>query len=222
MLTFELYRTIYFLLSINTLTWDNWGAQAFAQMRITEAGAHLSAFSGILKEEQRKQHGQYSRIMRSNITWITAAAVAAADAMLEACPSVYERRCLLQLLSAEDFADGGLAAIRFRKLYWKMQLAEPALGSGSGVVANGSELEDDALLQELENNGQWEEARSWAGQLDLSSQRSSAALHHVTEIQVWNPCIHNMFDNSLSKTRPLVDSVSSMCCFKVNKLSFLI
>ena len=53
-------------------------------------------------------------------------------------------------------------------------------------MANGRELEDDALLQELENNGQWEEARSWAGQLDLSSQRSSPALHHVTEIQVWN------------------------------------
>ena len=77
MLTFKLCRANYLLLSINTLTWDNWSAQAFAQMRITEAGAHLSAFSVILREEQRKQHGQHSRTLRSNITWITAAAVAA-------------------------------------------------------------------------------------------------------------------------------------------------
>uniref|UniRef100_A9U2Z6 Predicted protein n=1 Tax=Physcomitrium patens TaxID=3218 RepID=A9U2Z6_PHYPA len=157
--------------------------QAFAQMRISEAGAHLASFSHCLKEDYRKQHSQYSRNTKGNTVWITAAAVAAADAMLDACPSSYERRCLLQLLSAADFGDGGLAAIRFRKLYWKMQLAEPDLRSGSGLLANAKDLEDDVLLQELEKNGQWEEARSWAGQLDLSSQRTSSALHHVTETQ---------------------------------------
>lgn len=153
-------------------------------MRISEAGAQLASFSASLKDEQRKQQIQHTKNLKSTTIWITSAAVAAADAMLDGCPSPYERRCLLQLLSAADFGDGGLAAIRFRKMYWKMQLAEPALRSGSGLVANAKDLEDEALLQELEKNGQWEEARSWAGQLDLSSQRTSSALHHVTETQV--------------------------------------
>ncbi|KAG0619567.1 hypothetical protein M758_4G148600 [Ceratodon purpureus] len=157
--------------------------QAFAQMRISEAGAQLASFSASLKDEQRKQQMQHTRNLKSTTIWITSAAVAAADAMLDGCPSPYERRCLLQLLSAADFGDGGLAAIRFRKMYWKMQLAEPALRSGSGLVANAKDLEDEALLQELEKNGQWEEARSWAGQLDLNSQRTSSAIHHVTETQ---------------------------------------
>lgn len=163
--------------------WEFWTTQAFAQMRISEAGAHLASFSGSLKDEQRRQQGPHKHL-KSNTVWITAAAVAAADAMLDGCPSPYERRCLLQLLSAADFGDGGLAAIRFRKMYWKMQLAEPALRSGSGLLANAKDLDDEALLLELEKNGQWEEARSWAGQLDLSSQRTSSALHHVTETQV--------------------------------------
>lgn len=152
-------------------------------MRITEAGAHLATFSGSLKDEQRRQAGPHKHL-KTNTSWITAAAEAAANAMLEGCPSAYERRCLLQLLSGADFGDGGLAAIRYRKMYWKMQLAEPDLRSGSGLLAKAKDLDDEALLQHLEKNGQWEEARSWAGQLDLSSQRTSSALHHVTETQV--------------------------------------
>ncbi|XP_024371913.1 uncharacterized protein [Physcomitrium patens] len=157
--------------------------QAFAQMRISDAGAQLASFSHCLKEDQRKQHSQHTRSTKSNTMWITAAAVAAADAMLDSCPSPYEHRCLLQLLSAADFGDGGSAAIRFRKLYWKMQLAEPSLRSRSGSLADAKNLDDDALLQELEKNGQWEESRSWAGQLDLSSQHTRSAFHHVTETQ---------------------------------------
>ena len=158
--------------------------QAFAQMRILEASSHLASFSGLLKEEKRKQYSQQTKVSKHDMTWITAVAVTAANAMLEACPTPYERRCLSQLLSAADFGDGGLAAIRFRKYYWKLQLAEPALQTGSYVVTNGIDLDDDSLLRELENSGQWEEARSWAGQLDLGSQRTSSALHHVTETQV--------------------------------------
>jgi spatacsin len=157
--------------------------QAFSQLRISEAAAHLAAFSGLLKEEIRKQHGQQTKIGKVETLWITAAAVAAADAMLEACPSVYERRCLLQLLSAADFGDGGQAAMRFRRFYWKMQLAEPALRS-TDLVAGAADLDDEALLTVLETNGHWEESRSWARQLDLSLQRSNSALHHVTETQV--------------------------------------
>lgn len=155
-------------------------------MRISDAGAQLASFSHCLKEDQRKQHSQHTRSTKSNTMWITAAAVAAADAMLDSCPSPYEHRCLLQLLSAADFGDGGSAAIRFRKLYWKMQLAEPSLRSRSGSLADAKNLDDDALLQELEKNGQWEESRSWAGQLDLSSQHTRSAFHHVTETQVSN------------------------------------
>ncbi|CAK9198622.1 unnamed protein product [Sphagnum troendelagicum] len=156
--------------------------QAFSQLRISEAAAHLAAFSTLLKEEIRKQHGQQTKIGKAETLWITAAAVAAADAMLEACPSVYERRCLLQLLSAADFGDGGQAAMRFRRFYWKMQLAEPALRS-TDLVAGAADLDDEALLTVLETNGHWEESRSWARQLDLSLQRSNSALHHVTETQ---------------------------------------
>jgi spatacsin len=157
--------------------------QAFSQLRISEAAANLAAFSTLLKEEVRKQHGQQTKIGKAETLWITAAAVAAADAMLEACPSVYERRCLLQLLSAADFGDGGQAAMRFRRFYWKMQLAEPALRS-TDLVAGAADLDDEALLTVLETNGHWEESRSWARQLDLSLQRSNSALHHVTETQV--------------------------------------
>ncbi|BBN07122.1 spatacsin [Marchantia polymorpha subsp. ruderalis] len=154
--------------------------QAFSQMRISEASAHLAAFTALLKEETHQQHVP-SRSAKSNSAWITKAAVAAADAMHAACTSAYERRCLLQLLSGSDFGDGGHAAMRFRRLYWKIQLAEPALREGSELVTDGTNLDDEGLLDALEKSGQWEQARSWARQLDLSSGGSS--LHHVTETQ---------------------------------------
>ncbi|KAG6556016.1 hypothetical protein Mapa_001956 [Marchantia paleacea] len=154
--------------------------QAFSQMRISEASAHLAAFTALLKEETHQQNVP-SRSVKSNTAWITKAAIAAADAMHAACPSAYERRCLLQLLSGSDFGDGGHAAMRFRRLYWKIQLAEPALREGSELVTDGANLDDEGLLDALEKSGQWEQARSWARQLDLSSGGSS--LHHVTETQ---------------------------------------
>ncbi|KAL2630311.1 hypothetical protein R1flu_014997 [Riccia fluitans] len=154
--------------------------QAFSQMRISEASAHLAGFTALLKEETH-QHNTSSRNTKTNTAWITKAAVAAADAMHAACPSAYERRCLLQLLSGSDFGDGGLAAMRFRRSYWKIQLAEPALREGSELITDGASLDDEGLLDALEKSGQWEQARSWARQLDLSS--AGSYLHHVTETQ---------------------------------------
>lgn len=156
--------------------------QAFSQMRLSEASAHLTLFSARLKEESHQsQHGQ-NRSSKITTGWITVAAVTAADTMLKACPSAYERRCLLQLLAGADFGDGGIAALRFRRLYWKVQLAEPALQQKSDSITVGTNLEDDDLLFVLEKQGKWEDARSWARQLELSGQNPKA-VHHVTETQ---------------------------------------
>lgn len=156
--------------------------QAFAQMRLSEASAHLALFSARLKEESHQAQYMQNRGGKVSTAWITVAAVTAADTMLTACPSAYERRCLLQLLAGADFGDGGTAALRFCRLYWKIQLAEPALQQGSTSVVEGTNLEDDALLLALEKQGKWEEARSWARQLELSGQNAKA-VHHVTETQ---------------------------------------
>ncbi|KAI5076391.1 hypothetical protein GOP47_0008456 [Adiantum capillus-veneris] len=156
--------------------------QAFSLMRTSEASAHLALFSNRLKEElQQSQHSQ-NRSGRISAAWITAAAVTAADTMLTACPSAYERRCLLQLLAGADFGDGGVAALRFRRLYWKVKLAEPAFQQKSDTAVVGMDLEDDALLLALETQGKWEEARTWARQLELSGQNQKA-VNHVTETQ---------------------------------------
>ncbi|XXG85307.1 hypothetical protein AAC387_Pa11g0410 [Persea americana] len=62
--------------------------------------------------------------------WISSTAVKAADAILSTCPPAYEKCCLLQLLVAADFGDGGSAAACFRRLYWKINLAELSLRKG--------------------------------------------------------------------------------------------
>lgn len=116
--------------------------QAFSQMRLTDASIQLSSFSALLKEETNKR-------TKGMVLWISKTAVAAADAMLEACPSVYEQRCLLQLLLAVDFCDAGIANLRFRRCYWKLQLVEPSLRAGQETVVNGCNLGTSNLpLQE--------------------------------------------------------------------------
>ncbi|KAJ7523405.1 hypothetical protein O6H91_18G050100 [Diphasiastrum complanatum] len=157
--------------------------QAFSQMRLSEASAHLTSFSVLVKDEIHHMQITNLRSARSMIIWITAAAVTAADAVLATCPSAYERRCLLQLLATANFGDGGSAAIRYGRLHWKVKLAEPALRQGSEAVVQGTAVEDEALLTALEERGLWEEARSWALQLDLSGQQSASAVHHVTAAQ---------------------------------------
>ena len=158
--------------------------QAFSQMRLSEASTHLALFSARVKEDYHQAHYIPNRSGKtSTAAWISVSAVTAADTILASCPSPYEQRCLLELLSSADFGDGGAAATRFRRLYQKIQLAEPALQKGLKSMVYGANLDDDALLLALESQGKWEQARSWAQQLEPTG-RNAKAMHHVTEAQV--------------------------------------
>ncbi|KAL7230412.1 hypothetical protein ACSBR2_008822 [Camellia fascicularis] len=156
--------------------------QAFSQMRLSEASAHLGSFSARIKEEPA--HIQ-TNLAKGQIgtSWISSTAVKAADAMLSTCPSPYEKRCLFQLLSATDFGDGGSAATYYRRLYWKINLAEPSLRIDDGLHLGNETLDDASLLTALEKNGHWEQARNWARQLEASGGPWKSAVHHVTETQ---------------------------------------
>ncbi|CAI0554804.1 unnamed protein product [Linum tenue] len=95
--------------------------------------------------------------------------------MLSTCPSAYEKRCLLQLLAATTY---------YRQLYWKINLAEPSLRKEDGLNLGNESLDDASLLEALEKNGLWEQARNWARQLGASGGAWKSAIHHVTETQV--------------------------------------
>ncbi|XP_047335346.1 spatacsin [Impatiens glandulifera] len=151
--------------------------EAFSQMRLSEASAHLGSFSVRLKEELTQPKGQIGN------SWISLTAVKAADAILSTCPSPYEKRCLLQLLSATDFGDGGSAASNYRRQYWKINLAEPCLRNDNGLRLGNETLDDASLLAALERNGRWDQARNWARQLEDSSGSWKSAVHHITETQ---------------------------------------
>ncbi|XP_023634817.1 uncharacterized protein LOC17879534 [Capsella rubella] len=156
--------------------------QAFCQMRLSEASAHLGSFWARVKEESMHFQSNTSKDVSFGASWISRTAVRAADAVLSTCPSPYEKRCLLQLLAATDFGDGGTAATYYRRLYWKVNLAEPSLREndldiGNEVLTNGS------LLTALEKNRQWEQARNWAKQLETIGTNWTSSVHHVTETQ---------------------------------------
>ncbi|XP_042492983.1 uncharacterized protein LOC122072667 isoform X2 [Macadamia integrifolia] len=157
--------------------------QAFSQMRLSEASAHLASFSSRIKEESPHVSANLGREGQIGTAWISSTAVKAADAMLSACPSAYEKRCLLQLLAATDFGDGGSAAACFRRLYWKINLAEPSLRKGDDLYLGNETLDDASLLTALEKNGHWEQARNWARQLEASGGPWKYVVHHVTEAQ---------------------------------------
>ncbi|XP_011622566.1 uncharacterized protein LOC18432027 isoform X1 [Amborella trichopoda] len=157
--------------------------QAFSQMRLSEASAHLASFSARIKEEPQYIHTNIPKDEHIGTTWITATAVKAADAMLSTCPSAYEKRCLLKLLSGADFGDGGSASAHYRRLYWKINLAEPSLRQNDGLCLGDESLDDAGLLTALEKIGHWEQARTWAQQLELSGPQWRSAAHHVTEMQ---------------------------------------
>ncbi|XP_027367445.1 uncharacterized protein LOC113873502 isoform X2 [Abrus precatorius] len=155
--------------------------QAFSQMRLSEASAHLGSFSARIKEEPMYLHA--GRDVQIGTSWISSTASTAADAVLSTCPSPYEKRCLLQLLAATDFGDGGYAAAYYRRVYWKINLAEPLLRKDNELHL-GDEISDDAsLLSALENNRHWEQARNWAKQLEANGAPWKSAMHHVTESQ---------------------------------------
>ncbi|KZV20985.1 hypothetical protein F511_38482 [Dorcoceras hygrometricum] len=127
--------------------------QAFSQMRVTEASAHLGSFSTRIKEESL--HIQQSREREGTIgvSWISSTAVKAADAILSRCSSPYEKRCLLQLLFSTDFSDGGSAATRYGRLYWKARSwARQLEGSGDpqwiSAVNHVTEMQAEAMVSE--------------------------------------------------------------------------
>ncbi|OVA08128.1 Spatacsin [Macleaya cordata] len=157
--------------------------QAFSQMRLSEASAHLASFSARIKEEPFHIKTNMGKEGQIGASWISSTAVRAADAMLSTCPSAYEKRCLLQLLAATDFGDGGSAATCFRRLYWKINLAEPSLRKEDDLYLGNETLDDASLLTALENNGNWEQARNWARQLEACGAPWKSAAHHVTETQ---------------------------------------
>ncbi|XP_007048161.2 PREDICTED: uncharacterized protein LOC18611704 isoform X1 [Theobroma cacao] len=157
--------------------------QAFSQMRLSEASAHLGSFSVRIKEEPSHLQTNIGRECQIGISWISSTAIKAADATLSTCPSPYEKRCLLQLLAAADFGDGGSAAAYYRRLYWKINLAEPSLRKNDGLHLGNETLDDSSLLTALEENRQWEQARNWARQLEASGGPWKSTVHQVTEIQ---------------------------------------
>ncbi|XWS41450.1 hypothetical protein CRYUN_Cryun17cG0082900 [Craigia yunnanensis] len=157
--------------------------QAFSQMRLSEASAHLGSFSARIKEEPSNLQTNIGREGQISVPWISSTAIKAADAMLSTCPSPYEKRCLLQLLSAADFGDRGSAADYYQRLYWKINLAEPSLRKNDGLLLGNETLDDASLLTALEENRQWEQAHNWARQLEASGGPSKSTVLQVTETQ---------------------------------------
>lgn len=154
-------------------------------MRLSEASVHLTSFSTRIKDESLYMP---TNILRDGIlkaAWISSTAAKAAEAMLTACPSAYEKRCLLQLLAATDFGDGGSTSIYFQRLHWKINLAEPSLRKDDDLYLGNETLGDDTLLAALENHGRWDQARNWARQLESTGASWKYAVHHVTETQVF-------------------------------------
>ncbi|KAL7104527.1 hypothetical protein ACP275_08G250800 [Erythranthe tilingii] len=158
--------------------------QAFSQMRVSEAKAHLGSFATRIKEEYFHAQSNWDKEGRIGNSWTSSMAVKAADAMLLTCPSPYEKRCLLKLLSATDFGDGGSTATRYGQLCWKIDMAEPSLRSVDYPLLGNETFDDSSLLTALEKNGYWEQARSWAKQLEVSGESCwKFASNHVTEMQ---------------------------------------
>ncbi|KAG9129276.1 hypothetical protein Leryth_015660 [Lithospermum erythrorhizon] len=155
--------------------------QAFSQMRLSEASAHLGSFSLRIKEEHINSNN--GRELQIGNSWISSTALKAADAVLSTCPSPYERRCFLQLLAVTDFGDGGSAMIYYKRLYWKINLAEPELRSDECLDLGDVSLDDASLLNALEKNRYWDQARSWAQHLEATGGSWKSVAHNVTEKQ---------------------------------------
>ncbi|PKA53793.1 hypothetical protein AXF42_Ash011272 [Apostasia shenzhenica] len=153
--------------------------QAFSQMRLSEASVHLTSFSSRIKDDPFSTQINMPRDGTLKSSWTSSTAVKAAEAMLSACPSAYERRCLLQLLSATDFGDGGSTSTYFQRLYWKINLSEPSLRKDDDLYLGNETLDDASLLAALENNGRWDQARNWARQLESSGASWRFAVHHA-------------------------------------------
>lgn len=73
------------------------------------------------------------------------------------------------------------------------------MNSSSIQYLFGLSVGDEELLESLEASGQWDEGRTWARQLDSGGQRTSSALHHVTETQVF--CLRNSYTQNTTKVQ---------------------
>lgn len=184
LIKFHVIVQFYFSFNLNNTELDIFIFQAFSQMRLSEASAHLGSFSLRIKEEPTYLHANVGREGQIGTSWISSTASKAADAVLSTCPSPYEKRCLLQLLAATDFGDGGYASAFYRKCYWKTNLAEPLLCKDDELQLGNETLDDVSLLYALEKNRRWEQARNWARQLEASGGQLKSAMNHVTESQV--------------------------------------
>jgi len=181
-------------------------------MCLSEAFVHLSSFSARIKDEASHTQLNSSKEVLVIAEWVAITAVKAADAVLSTCSTIYEKRCLLQLLSAVDFADGGTSSSYFSRSYWKSNLSEPSLCK-DGDIYNWNDLMDDAsLLTSLEKDGQWEQARTWARQLESSGIAWESTLDHVTESQVCgfplNFCIVHLYLYKLNYEFQLVHLIT--------------
>ncbi|KMZ60787.1 hypothetical protein ZOSMA_56G00180 [Zostera marina] len=176
--------------------------QAFFQMRLSDASAHLLSFSAKIKDQSSRSNLIKDNLI--NVTWIRYTAVKAADAMLNVCPSSYEKSCLLKLLASVDFGDGGSASAHYRKLLLKIKLSEPLLGKDDYSLIDCENLDDASLLMVLEKNGRWEEARDWANELEISDTPWNLSVHHVTEMQVlyiFFNLVNSININQITKSR---------------------
>ncbi|EPS69685.1 hypothetical protein M569_05077, partial [Genlisea aurea] len=157
---------------------------AFSQMRLPDAMAYLGSFSIRIKEESPLALSNMEKERKLDVSWITSTAVKAADVMLAACPSPYEKKCLLKLLAATDFGDAGTVAMKYQKQSWKLDIADPDLRGDECPLLGHETLDDASLLTILEKNGYWEQARSWAKYLEASGDCCwNSATDHVTEVQ---------------------------------------
>jgi spatacsin len=152
-------------------------------MRLSEASAHLASFAARIKDEASQLNSTKEAAVISG--WVVVTAVKAADAVLSTCPSIYEKRCLLQLLAEVDFADSGTSSFYFRRKYWKINLSEPSLFKDGDIYEWNDSMDDASFLEALEKDGLWEQARTWARKLESSNIAWEYTLDHVTESQVF-------------------------------------
>jgi spatacsin len=152
-------------------------------MRLSEASAHLASFAARIKDEASQLNSTKEAAVISG--WVVVTAVKAADAVLSTCPSIYEKRCLLQLLAEVDFADSDTSSFYFRRKYWKINLSEPSLFKDGDIYEWNDSMDDASFLEALEKDGLWEQARTWARKLESSNIAWEYTLDHVTESQVF-------------------------------------
>uniref|UniRef100_A0A453E862 Uncharacterized protein n=1 Tax=Aegilops tauschii subsp. strangulata TaxID=200361 RepID=A0A453E862_AEGTS len=79
--------------------------------------------------------------------------------------------------------DGGSSSAYFGRSYWKINLAEPSLCKDGDIYKWNDSMDDASLLAALEKDGRWEDARTWARQLESSGIAWESTFDHVTESQ---------------------------------------